>query len=311
MSSLRVDYSIVPKDTLVLVTGVTGFLGSHVALQTLEAGFRVRGTVRSSKKGAWIKQLLQEKYGQDRYEEAIVEDMSAEEAFDNAVKASVMTFSPDPHDVIPQSIAGAVNCLHSAAKESSVKRFVFTSSSMAAVWPVPDKELVITKDTYNEDGVKQAWKPPPYEVSSPSRELYRSTEINRKPADESLPLMGRILSPEHQGRPSTSANPIAAFEGKMDLPLSVPPQWYIDAEDAALLHVAALTRPDAVGERVFGFAKPFNWNDVLGIYRKLYPNKKFPEDTEGLGRDIMKIPNERAEQMLKDMGMGGWTSLED
>lgn len=32
---------------LVLVTGVSGFLGAHCAQQLLAAGYRVRGTVRS------------------------------------------------------------------------------------------------------------------------------------------------------------------------------------------------------------------------------------------------------------------------
>lgn len=35
-----------PQQTTVLVTGISGFLGGHVALQLLQQGYRVRGTLR-------------------------------------------------------------------------------------------------------------------------------------------------------------------------------------------------------------------------------------------------------------------------
>ncbi len=35
-----------PADTTVLVTGASGFIAQHVILQLLEAGYRVRGTLR-------------------------------------------------------------------------------------------------------------------------------------------------------------------------------------------------------------------------------------------------------------------------
>lgn len=36
-----------PNNTLVLVTGVTGYLGSHCVKKLLEKGYKVRGTVRN------------------------------------------------------------------------------------------------------------------------------------------------------------------------------------------------------------------------------------------------------------------------
>lgn len=73
-----------------------------------------------------------------------------------------MTYSPDPNAVIPQTIAGTVSVLASAAKEPSVKRVVYTSSSTAAVTPVPNVEFSVDETTWNESAVKAAWEPPPY-----------------------------------------------------------------------------------------------------------------------------------------------------
>ena len=42
----------------VLLTGISGFLGGHVALALLEAGFTVRGTVRNADKAHKVRDTL-------------------------------------------------------------------------------------------------------------------------------------------------------------------------------------------------------------------------------------------------------------
>jgi dihydroflavonol-4-reductase len=41
----------------ILVTGISGFIAKHCALDLLKAGYRVRGTVRSHKKVEEVKPL--------------------------------------------------------------------------------------------------------------------------------------------------------------------------------------------------------------------------------------------------------------
>lgn len=75
--------------------------------------------------------------------------------------------------------------------------------------------------------------------------------------------------------------------------------------------MAALTQPDVPNSRLFVFAAPYNWNDVLDILRRLYPQRKFAENLPNLGRDLSRPSNQYAEELLKGMGQeGGWTSLE-
>ena len=160
----------IPKDSLVLVTGINGYLGSHIADQLLQAGYRVRGTSRDLKKVEGLRAYWEKLYGPNRLELVVVKDMSHDGAFNEAVKgvagvahtATNMSFDPDPNKVIPEVLAGLNGILKSAASEPSVKRFVYTSSSTAATAAQPNKEIYITTDTWNEDDIKKAWAPPPY-----------------------------------------------------------------------------------------------------------------------------------------------------
>jgi nucleoside-diphosphate-sugar epimerase len=71
---------------IVVVTGISGFIGSHVADQFLVAGYDVRGTTRTIEKGQVIKKALGEKYGDGRVKLFAVSDISADGAFDEVVK---------------------------------------------------------------------------------------------------------------------------------------------------------------------------------------------------------------------------------
>ena len=76
------------------------------------------------------------------------------------------------------------------------------------------------------------------------------------------------------------------------------------------MHVAALIFPDVKGERLFSFAYPYTWNDILAIFRKLYPQKKFIDDIPDVGQDLSKVANGRAEELVKRIKGTGWESLE-
>lgn len=64
-------------------------------------------------------------------------------------------------------------------------------------------------------------------------------------------------------------------------------------------------------ERLFSFAHPYTWNDILAVFRKLYPNRKFIDDTPNLGQDLSRVANGRAEELVRRFGLPGWTSLEE
>ena len=46
------------KNTKALLTGISGFLGSHTAIQLLEKGYQVTGSLRDMKRANSIKEII-------------------------------------------------------------------------------------------------------------------------------------------------------------------------------------------------------------------------------------------------------------
>lgn len=80
MASIR--YPALPSRATVLVTGVNGLIGSHVADQLLEHGYKVRGTVRDTQKSSWAVEFFEKKFGPGLFDLVEVQDITKEGAFD-------------------------------------------------------------------------------------------------------------------------------------------------------------------------------------------------------------------------------------
>ena len=78
--------SVLEPGSIVLVTGANGFIGSHVADQLIQAGYRVRGTARDISKISWVKDLFDERHGPGKFEPVVVADMAKPGAYDDACK---------------------------------------------------------------------------------------------------------------------------------------------------------------------------------------------------------------------------------
>ena len=152
--------------------------------------------------------------------------------------ASVVTFDPDPNKVIPVVVDGAVNAATAAAKQDSVKRFVYTSSSTAITAPKPNVEFTLSTNDWNDEQVEEAWKPPPYE---PARAwaVYGASKTQAEQAmwkfvkeqkpgfvlNAVLPNtnIGEILSDKQPA--STGAWVKHIYNGNLNSVKDVPPQW--------------------------------------------------------------------------------------
>ncbi|KAI4249587.1 MAG: hypothetical protein LQ352_005570, partial [Teloschistes flavicans] len=76
----------IPLNSLMIVTGISGYIGSYVADQLLLSGHRVRGTVRTPEKGQWVRDSFGTKYDAGKSETAIISDMASPGTFDEVCK---------------------------------------------------------------------------------------------------------------------------------------------------------------------------------------------------------------------------------
>ena len=336
MGSMGSASTTVSPGGLVLVTGVNGFIGSHIANNLLRLGYKVRGTVRSADKAAWIKEAMAERHPFAAFDAVVVPDVTVAGAWDEVVKgvegivhvAGDMSFGCDPNQIIPPMVNSVRNLLQAAAKSTnpSVKRFVLTSSNQAVLNRAFGKEFTIDKSMWNEPAIENAWRPPPYE---PDRtwDVYSALKAQceqemwkfgrgEKPGfviNSVLPcfVIGPILHPKQPGSTGKWVQDFWKDPGHYAPLQGFGSSYFTDSGDAALLHIAALSQEDVKNERLLGFAETFNFNDWVSVFRQLDPSKPWPAEDPDQPNDLSKVDSTRELQLLKRFGQNGWTSFHD
>ncbi|KZT27632.1 NAD(P)-binding protein [Neolentinus lepideus HHB14362 ss-1] len=321
----------IPADSLIVVTGITGYVASHVGLAALQAGYRVRGTVRSLGRVEEVKEGYS-KYGADvsKLEFVELDDLESEAQFANAIRGAdgvahvaLPGSVPGDSDEIPkQAVNSTIAILHAASKEPSVKRVVFTSSSVAVISPPGFKEQPLTDKDWNDaaqqkweiatekDKEKPSWGMLRYAVTKVLSEkaAWKWMEENKPTFDIVTILPNANFGPVLWGSARSTAGWIqATAHGDGTYTTNVPPQWYIDVRDDGRLHVLALSDPSLGGKRIWAAAGPFSWNSIIRTLHKEFPWLQLPPEVPGAQGepDRQKIDNSVATKAL-----GGWISLE-
>ncbi len=256
----------IPAGSLIIVTGATSYLGSYSVKDFLERGYRVRGTVRDLSKAVWLTEEVFPSYTESgAFELVEVPDLSAPNAWDSAVLgsgaaaiihfATVYTFDSDPNKVVPQTIEGVMRLLRVAAREPSVKRFVYTSSVAAIFTPQAVVPIMATTDTWNDAAVQEAWAPPPYGPERPLR-VYAASKVASEKAlfrfaeDEKPGFVVNSVQPFivigphlHETSMRTTAGMVrTVYNGELGIIPVIPPSKLTQLRTSAAEYTG-LTRP--------------------------------------------------------------------
>ncbi|RFU24080.1 hypothetical protein B7463_g12263, partial [Scytalidium lignicola] len=262
----------------VLLTGANGFVGSHILDQLLKAGHSVRSVVRSSSKASQV--LADFPNHGNKLETAIVPDISAPGAFNEAVKSNppfdtvIHTASPflyraikDNSEFMKPAIHGTLEVLK-AVKEFApeVKRVIITGSCAAVVNfagdPFASPQKVYTEIDWNPttwEGAVSGTINNAYQASKKFAEKAAWDFLENEHPNFDLVVLNppMVYGPLRHTVPSikdlneSTARIYNLFiNTTRDSPL--PPNGlhvYTDVRDLATAHILAMTTPQASNQR--------------------------------------------------------------
>ena len=266
----------------ILVTGASGFVAKHVIGELLNAGYAVRGTVRGPAKvpGIWAAvaalapgregalELVETDLLDDRGWSAAMQGISAV----MHVAATIVAVEPkDPDVVIRPAVEGTERVL-AFADAAGIKRVIMTSS-IATIGYGHGHETGIRRyteaDFTNIDGMRRSWA---YCIGKTRAE---------RAAWDFARLHGMGLSTIHPGAilgpatdPETSIS-LGLVTGLLDgsTPAIARIGFAIsDVRDVAAMHLAALRKPESIGQRYLCTGPFMTFERVADVLRKAYPD---------------------------------------
>ena len=273
----------------VLVTGISGFLGGHVALHLLNQGYRVRGSLRDLKRTDKVRETMRRHGGDPERLEFVELDLLRDEGWQDAMKGVryvqhvaspfVLSMPKDPQELIQPAVGGVERALD-AAFASEVEHVVVTSSMAAIMYRhAKDRSEIFTDQDWTEDDSPLANA---YVLSKTlaERRAWAIADAAGRRNDLTTVNPSGIYGPLLDEDPGTSALLlIRLFRGDMPgVPRMTIPA--IDARDVAAVHVAAMRDGgNSGGKRLPMAAGGLSMLEMAQVLREAFPEhtRKLPK----------------------------------
>ncbi|WP_213086936.1 SDR family oxidoreductase [Chitinophaga agrisoli] len=303
-------------EKLVLVTGGSGFIAVHCILQLLQAGYRVRATLRSLSREAEVRAMLREG-GVEAGERLsfIAADLSADANWKEAAHGCTYVLhvaSPTPNqdykhedEMIIPAREGALRVLR-ASRDAGVKRVVLTSAIGAIVCGHPSQKTPYDEKTWTNVASDRT---PAYQKSKTLAEKAAWDFIDSEGGGLELSVvnpsgvLGPVLGPDYSHSIHLVKN---LLTGKMPGCPKIN-AGFVDVRDVADLHLRAMTHPAAKGERFIATAGESIW--LVGVARILKERlgeaagKVNVKEVPNTLMRILALKNPTAKLMLPLLGM--------
>jgi dihydroflavonol-4-reductase len=263
------------RDETVLVTGGSGFLGGWCLVELLRRGYRARTTVRNQAREAEVRAMLAPEVDAGDRLSVLTADLGDDAGWDEAVRGCdyvlhvASPFPPaqpkDPDELIIPAREGTLRVLR-AGLEAGARRIVVTSSSAAVRNSGgPPKQRPLTEEDWTDPENADLT---PYVRSKTIAERAAWDFVRDAGQPERLAVInpGAILGPALSNDLSYSLEVIERLLKGMP---GVPRLGFafVDVRDVADMQLAAMTAPEAAGERFIAVG-PFLWmSEIASILR--------------------------------------------
>ena len=243
----------------VLLTGISGYIGNHCAVELLKNGYSVRGSVRSLSKSQKVIEAIKKEVDPKDNLEFCELDLLSDDGWDDAMKgceyvmhvaSPFINIEPkDENQYIRPAVDGTMRALK-AAKSAGIKRVVLTSS-MVSMLENADKSIKVNSESWTNVKAKNV------SAYAKSKTLAEQAAWDFINAQQDTPKMEfAVVNPGPVFGPSLSGDLTGAsmsmftniIQGKMPM----FPQASInmsDVRDIAKIHVLALENEKANGKR--------------------------------------------------------------
>ena len=269
---------------LVVVTGASGYIGSHIVANLLSKGRNVRATVRDINDPERTEHLSNLPIGKNGSLEIVEMDLLDGDSVNTAISgckdvihtaAAVIIKSKNPQkDIVDPSVIGTKNVLLAIEKNKAIENFIHTSSTAAIRPKIWEDGVVLTTETFAEDATLEA---NPYGLAKYSAEmLVRKWHKNLKSGPRMLtihPCM--VFGPPMSRRHLHGSLSILMMLVKRKLPILLPMQISIvDVRDVAEIHVKALSMGKDRG-RYLVVAGEMMWDEIAKLLKKEFPKRRW------------------------------------
>jgi len=272
----------------VLLTGASGYIGKHVALQLLNQGYEVRASVRSLKKADEVRTAIRPHLLGNKNLDSILTfvelDLEQDAGWDDALQGIdvlMHTASPFPiaspkneAEVIVPAVQGTLRALK-AAHKAGVNRVVLTSS-VAAIYGT---NLPAGKSAFDETVFSDVNHPVGRQTYTKSKTLAEAAAwdyIKNSAPEMVLTTINPVLV---LGAPldcnfGSSVSIIERILSGKDPMLPNLSFSIVDVRDVAKMHVQAIESKATYGERIIASAGMRSFVEIAKFLKMRLPQSK-------------------------------------
>ncbi|RDW57379.1 hypothetical protein BP5796_12829 [Coleophoma crateriformis] len=298
---------------LILITGVSGYIGFKTLIFALEGGFKVRAVIRKAEQAKRLESHGRVAPHARNLQWIVIPDLSQPDCFDTHLKggvtgvlhvASPLAIETDDYDrdIISPAIRTTLAVLDAAHRTASVKRVVITSSAVTLIsfdWmfgpapPSPDLTLFTAEDINSKCGKPSSSMEAYFTSKTLSRIATKEFMEKEKPNFEFVNLLptmvvgpNELAANVQQLMTSPGAMLLVTL---MDVKMPEMVGATVHVDDVARAHIDGL-KSSVPGNTDYILSSDvpggINWQDVENAMRKTFP--------EAVEKGILKMEGSMA-----------------